>query len=247
MQPGNGNNTIRFLVPRNQKAQEHIANNTVLLTEILVRLPVKSLLSRSRCIRPETASWRVSGNPFVAHLNTLAQPCFLQGVLCSMLPASTSTSRKKSSERFQCRRSLKDGKRGVCLHLVEVYTCPTTQFDVLEMAARDCSEWNVKYRVDLDTVVMAYPAMKSSYVDDPGSLHYYLFDVLGVFGGVEGEEEEDCLVLRVPGKILRFSLGKMTFKEICDFESSRGIEMDGCVRSYRWFDVFHLVQSFSRL
>ncbi|GJZ28479.1 F-box protein-like protein [Tanacetum coccineum] len=83
---------------------------------------------------------------------------------------------------------------------------------VYEMSS-DHSGWFIKYQVDLDELPNVYPEMIRSYLD-PSSCHYYEFEVLDF---VRGEKEEDTfMVVRIPGKIIRYNVFDKSFKQIFD-------------------------------
>ncbi|KAM7504604.1 hypothetical protein LguiB_003508 [Lonicera macranthoides] len=74
-------------------------------------------------------------------------------------------------EDFEERRLRYFGVSNNHLHLVEIYGPCTTIFNVYEME-RDYSGWFVKFRVDLDALMNAFPESISRYLD-PSDLHYY--------------------------------------------------------------------------
>ncbi|KAF2315834.1 hypothetical protein GH714_040378 [Hevea brasiliensis] len=99
------------------------------------------------------------------------------------------------------------------LCLVEIHSRSSTQFNVCEME-RDHSGWSVKYRVNLDGVVSAFPGMIKSYLN-PSMLNYYVYQIMGI----EREEtnEGDYLVLHIPAQIVRYNLKDGSFRKLCDF------------------------------
>ncbi|XP_059669334.1 F-box protein At5g07610-like [Cornus florida] len=132
------------------------------------------------------------------------------------------------------------GKSHDHLHLVEIYFM--TQFDVYEMK-RDYSEWFVKYRVDLEGVVSAFPEMILNHFD-PLDLESYAFSILSL---VRGErDEESFLVLHTPGKVLRYNIADKTFKKLCDVGPhccfAENLEVKSSLR-YAWFDAFQYIES----
>ncbi|XP_076959531.1 F-box protein At5g07610-like [Bidens hawaiensis] len=82
----------------------------------------------------------------------------------------------------------------------------TLQVNVYEML-RDRSGWFVRYRVELDDVLRAYP---------PTMLCGYIFSIIDV---IRGEKEEDTfMVLKINNKnILTFNVLDKSFKNIHDF------------------------------
>ncbi|CAH1445686.1 unnamed protein product [Lactuca virosa] len=86
------------------------------------------------------------------------------------------------------------------------------QLNVYEML-NDHSGLFLKYGVELDEVPIAYPEMIHSYLD-PSSPYYYKFEFFDV---VRGEEEEEMfIVIKIPGKIIRYNVVDKSFKQIFD-------------------------------
>ncbi|KAM7465802.1 hypothetical protein LguiB_013364 [Lonicera macranthoides] len=145
-------------------------------------------------------------------------------------------------EDFGERRLMYFGVSNNHLHLVEIYGPRITIFNVYEME-RDYSGWFVKYSVDLDVLMNAFPESISRHLD-PSDLHYYQFVILGL----------------VPGKAIGYRFKDRTFRKLCDFppgetdiecgdnESSTDIECAGSESSLKfngWFDAFEFVESLS--
>ncbi|KAL7582117.1 hypothetical protein Lser_V15G43669 [Lactuca serriola] len=100
------------------------------------------------------------------------------------------------------------------LHFVEAADRSVShlQLNVYDML-NDHSGWFLKYRVDLDELPDAYPEMIRDYLD-PSSQGYYEFEVFDV---VRGErEDETFMVIRIPGRIIRFNVVDKSFKQISD-------------------------------
>ena len=86
------------------------------------------------------------------------------------------------------------------------------QLNVYEMLSGH-SGWFLKYQVELDELPVAYPEFNHEYLP-PSSPHYYEFEVLDV---VRGENEEDTfIVVRIPGKIIRYNVFDKSFNQIYD-------------------------------
>ncbi|KAL4557172.1 hypothetical protein LXL04_035344 [Taraxacum kok-saghyz] len=101
------------------------------------------------------------------------------------------------------------------LHLVERANRSDNshlQLNVYEML-NDHSGWFLKYRVELDEFVNAYPEMINSY-QDPSSPRYYEFEVFDVVRGKE--DDETFVVIKVPGKIIRYNIVDKSFKRLFD-------------------------------
>ncbi|XP_057477011.1 F-box protein At5g07610-like isoform X2 [Actinidia eriantha] len=171
----------------------------------------------------ETGSWRASGDPFTADLNTQ----FLSGVYWNnainwfnssgeslyfniederlgVMPMPPIPPGEWSGRQFRYY-----GESRGHLHLVEIYG-PTTQFVVHEME-RDYSGWFVKYHVDLHEVGLAFPDMLRRLSWDLTCCSFAILSLI--------RREEDVgsfLVLHVPGKILRYNLADKNFKELRD-------------------------------
>ncbi|KAJ9546250.1 hypothetical protein OSB04_025957 [Centaurea solstitialis] len=108
------------------------------------------------------------------------------------------------------------GECGGHLHLVERCQAEIPlHLNVYEMMS-DHSGWFIKYQVELDELVIAYPEMISSY-RDPSSPYYYDFKVLDV---VRRGEEESFMVVCTPGKMIRFDLMDKSFSQIYDLNLS---------------------------
>lgn len=152
------------------------------------------------------------------------------------------------------RRHIRNGKHVLFgesdghLHLIaELFT---TKFQVFEME-NDYSGWFVKYHVDLDGFVAAFPAVVRSYLDPLTTvcLEYYAFSILGVIRREENEDES-LLLLNVPDKIVSYSLKDGTLKELLDLlpdDERYVIRLSGssnvCGPRYTNFNVFHYTES----
>ncbi|PWA45136.1 F-box family protein [Artemisia annua] len=85
---------------------------------------------------------------------------------------------------------------------------------VYEMSS-DHSGWFIKYQVDLDELPDVYPEMIQCSYLDRSSRHYYEFEVLDVVRG-ENEENSTFMVVRIPGKIIRYNVFDKSFNQIYD-------------------------------
>ncbi|KAJ8752832.1 hypothetical protein K2173_008567 [Erythroxylum novogranatense] len=217
----------------------------------------------------ETRSWRLAGDPFLAHVNTL----FKYGVFCNnavhwisawghSLYFNIGEEKVKEMpmpplpEGWEERRYVYFGSNRNHLHLVEIYSPPTTQFDVYEMKS-DYSEWLVKYRIDLSEIVAAFPEVVRIHYD-PSSLNYHTFNMLGpkynrpvhnILCIIREEQDEDSyMVLHIPGNIVSYSFKDKTFRKIRDFVPDYANEdhnrIHGSAFGFRWFEVFQFVESF---
>ncbi|XP_073147658.1 F-box protein At5g07610-like [Henckelia pumila] len=98
------------------------------------------------------------------------------------------------------------------LHFIDMRG-PQVKLVVHELK-RDYSEWFVKYRVDLSAVVVANPVMASIRGGDPMFWGGFVYEVLAA---VRGEEEGDSfLVLRIPGKVVRYDIVLKSFRDLAE-------------------------------
>ncbi|KAD4982816.1 hypothetical protein E3N88_19487 [Mikania micrantha] len=97
------------------------------------------------------------------------------------------------------------------LHLVDTAQHENRlHLNVYEMLM-DHSGWFVKYEVRLDELPGAFPEMIHNH-HHPSSPFYYEFHVFDV---VRCEKEEDTfMVIRIPGKIIRYNVHDKSFKEM---------------------------------
>nr|XP_009621120.2 F-box protein At5g07610-like [Nicotiana tomentosiformis] len=104
------------------------------------------------------------------------------------------------------------------LHLIQVSRQKLTLYNIYEMK-NDGTEWFLKYEVNVEDVVLAYPRIIRRYLE-PTDFHYYAMAVVNV---VRGEKEEDTfLVLHIPEMaILRYNLADKLFHMLCDFDSGQ--------------------------
>ncbi|XP_058202946.1 F-box protein At5g07610-like [Rhododendron vialii] len=98
---------------------------------------------------------------------------------------------------------------GVCggsLILIQNLLIPAKKLVILELDIKSCQwvTWVLKYRVDLRTIVSAFPEIE----DD------FKYSVLCF---LEGEEKEDySLVLAIPGRVISYNLNRRTFYVLGD-------------------------------
>ncbi|KAL4557170.1 hypothetical protein LXL04_035342 [Taraxacum kok-saghyz] len=100
------------------------------------------------------------------------------------------------------------------LHLVETSDRSESHLHLnLYEMLNDHSGWVLKYRVELDELINAYPEMIGNRLD-PSNPQYYEFEVFDV---VRGEEEDETfMVIRIPGRIIRYNVADKSFKQISD-------------------------------
>ncbi|KAL3837870.1 hypothetical protein ACJIZ3_022461 [Penstemon smallii] len=100
------------------------------------------------------------------------------------------------------------------LHLIERYDNDSTLY-VYEMK-RDHSEWLFKHQVDISIVASKYHGIT---FDNDEPRNGYGFSVFSFVRGKE-VEEDSFLILQAELKVIRFNLGRKTFKVIFDLEGT---------------------------
>ncbi|CAK9182730.1 unnamed protein product, partial [Ilex paraguariensis] len=176
----------------------------------------------------ETGLWRRSGNPFRSSV-TFKKGVFWNGAinwfnssgdfLCFnvdeewlrtlAMPPAPNGGEKRMVKYF--------GESCGHLHLIENYGPPTIHFIVYEMG-RNYSGWFVKYVVDLDPVMKAFPESMNRGVGS-SDLNYYMFLILTLTR--MGNDEESFLLFTLPAKAMRYNLSDKTFEKAFDFEEGR--------------------------
>ncbi|KAF5761744.1 putative F-box domain-containing protein [Helianthus annuus] len=97
------------------------------------------------------------------------------------------------------------------MHLVDTANGENHLHLIVYEMMSDYSGWFVKFQVELDDLPGAFPEMINSYLH-PSSPYYYQFNVIDV---VRGENEEDTfMVVRIPGKLIRYNVHDKSFKQI---------------------------------
>ncbi|PHT45267.1 hypothetical protein CQW23_14425 [Capsicum baccatum] len=87
----------------------------------------------------------------------------------------------------------------------------------------DGMEWFLKYQVNVEDVVNAFPHTILHYLE-PTDWHYFAIVVLLV---VRGEKEEDAfMVLHIPGMIIRYNLKDYIFYKLGEFGNTSTNEDD---------------------
>lgn len=105
-------------------------------------------------------------------------------------------------------------------HLYLVLVCKRQKlsfYDIYEMNS-DGTEWYVKYQVNVEDVVNAFPHMIQRY-HDPTDWNHLAMSVLCVVRGEKEEEEEAFMILHIPKMIIRYNLRDNTFYKLCEFEN----------------------------
>ncbi|CAL5366786.1 unnamed protein product [Camellia sinensis] len=203
----------------------------------------------------ETGSWRACGEPFTANRNSeFRSGVYWNGAINWFNSLGDSLYFNMEGERVRTipmpliphgdwkRRPFRYyGESNDHLHFVEIYG-PRTQFDVYEIE-RDYSGCFVKYHVDLGSVRVAFPQMMQRISRDT---MYYLFAILSIVREKK-DDEDSFMVLHIPGKILRYSLGDESFEKICDVGAEH-CDGNGMVEDsfmYSWFHSFQYIESVS--
>ncbi|XP_026400300.1 F-box protein At5g07610-like [Papaver somniferum] len=177
----------------------------------------------------ETKSWRLSGEPFSSARDTYDKPgVFWNGNLHwirKWIDYSRFDIEQESLKTMPVpprhdaggwdSRMIKSEYFGECnghLYFIEIYHSSATQFDILEMES-DYSRWNVRYRVNLEQLIIAYPSIIGNHVEANEVFHdHYDFSVLLV----DEDEKSSKLVLQIPGKTISYDLNEMSFKGLFD-------------------------------
>ncbi|GLT80289.1 hypothetical protein SLA2020_517380 [Shorea laevis] len=201
----------------------------------------------------ETGDWKLCGSPFVAPFDMV----FNNGVFCNgsihwISPTGSPMYFDVSNERIgmlptvpiveqqSTRRFRYFGESGGHLHLIEIYGPRTTQFRVLEME-KDYSKWVVRYQIDFDSLVSAYPEMVLNYLD-PHDSCYYAFIILFLIR--EEKEEDSSLLLHIPDKIISFNIRKKTFRELCHLSGNSSVNGKGRhSMQFGWLDAYQYFES----
>ncbi|CAN4116497.1 unnamed protein product [Withania somnifera] len=177
----------------------------------------------------ETKKWRISGPPFPAHYDIGFR---YTGVywndaiywICGDNSLRFNVEQEKL-ENFPMPcigRSWDDeeeirvayyGESCGYLHLVQVYSRQKlTFYNIYEMKSNG-TEWFLKYQVNVEDVVNAFPHMIRHYLE-PTDWHYLAMVVLCV---IRGEKEEDAfMILHIPKMVIRFNLRDYTFYKLCE-------------------------------
>ncbi|EEF51602.1 hypothetical protein RCOM_1501190 [Ricinus communis] len=138
------------------------------------------------------------------------------------------------------RRVIYFGESGGHLNLIEIYHHAATQFNVCELA-KDYSGWFVKYRIELEEVIIAFPEMIKTQFE-PTVLNYYAYEIWCI---VRGESDENSyMVLHMPAKIIRYNLKGKSFKKLCDFppdSGATGFHEDAM--NFRWGNAYTYIRS----
>ncbi|XVE63852.1 hypothetical protein DITRI_Ditri07aG0054500 [Diplodiscus trichospermus] len=133
------------------------------------------------------------------------------------------------------------GEFGDRLHLVLTNGRHSrSKFDVYQME-RDVSRWFVKYQVDLNALISAYPEMTNSS-SQPSDSDYHAFRILAV---VCKENEASFMVLHIPGKAISYSFKDKSFTLLHDFAPGC-TDIEGCIMfesddAYPYIPTFAIV------
>ncbi|OIT07887.1 f-box protein [Nicotiana attenuata] len=103
------------------------------------------------------------------------------------------------------------------LLLVQVHSRQKLTFYNIYEMKNDGREWFLKYEVNVEDVVAAFPHMIRHYLE-PTEWHYLAMAVLCVVRGEK--EEDDFMVLHIPRMVIRYNLRDYTFYKLCEFGNS---------------------------
>lgn len=163
-------------------------------------------------------SWRISGSPFTApfdmvfdngvfwnggiHWISPSRSCLAFDVdkeTLGSIPTPPASGHGGDSRRFRY-----FGESHGHLHFFEIYRSNATQFKVFEME-KDSSKWFVKYNVDLNPVISAFPEIIRDHRIDPGDRKtYYAFVMLLLVR--EEDDKDPSMMIHIPGKIISHNL-----------------------------------------
>ncbi|EEF36137.1 F-box protein At5g07610 [Ricinus communis] len=200
----------------------------------------------------EIAAWRLSGLPFVAPFDMVFDNGVFWNGAIHWISATgnaiyfdmdreciSSMPKLPFSYEWGKRRFRYFGESDGHLHLIEIYGLRTTQFNVYEME-KDYSFWRIRYRVQLDHVVAAFPEMVRSYLD-AGDSNYYAFVVLSLVE--EDATEESSLLLHIPGKVISYNLKNKTFKKVCELSYGTGGSRTKESLQFGWLDAYQYIET----
>ena len=208
-----------------------------------------------------TGDWRLSGKPFRAPFDMVFYDgVFWNGAVHWISPSGASLYFGIDEGRIDTmpppppgpggwgkRRIRHFGESGGHLHIIEIYGPRTTQFVVYEME-RDYSNWGVRFSVDLDKVIAAFPEITQNYLD-AHDLYYYAYNVLCLIRGGGGNEEDFSLLLQIRGKIICYNIKDGSFKNVYDVAHGnppalshvKASSLIGCLEVYPYMETLTCV------
>ncbi|KAK9181427.1 hypothetical protein WN944_024564 [Citrus x changshan-huyou] len=212
----------------------------------------------------QTGSWRLSGLPFVLLYNLKHKVgVFWNGALHWIDPFYSCLCFKVDEEQlqempmppFQVPSNLIErlgmmvaealGRSVVCfgesrehLHIVVNNDRCRKKFNVYEMK-RDYSGWFVKYHVNLDALINAFPEIDASLDDFQQPSAYHEYSILGIIR--EANDEQSYMVLHIRGKAIRYNLNDKTFTKICDFDPGHEV-INGSQLKFEWSHASHYIE-----
>ncbi|XP_010050919.1 F-box protein At5g07610 [Eucalyptus grandis] len=194
--------------------------------------------------------WRLSGSPFVAPFDMVFDNgVFWNGGVHWISPTGASLCFDVKKEQFRtmprlpisenrgCRRFRYFGESHGHLHFFEIYGSRTAQFKIFELE-KDYSGWFVKYHVELDSIVSAFPEVVRNYMD-PDYMNYYAFVMLHLVR--EGNNEESSLLVHLPGKILTYNVGDKTFRKLYEIPADQSNGYGSL--QYGWLDAYEFIET----
>ncbi|KAH9678591.1 F-box protein [Citrus sinensis] len=213
----------------------------------------------------QTGSWRLSGVPFILPYNSqYGAGVFWNAAIHWISHCHACLCFKVDEEQLQempmppltrdpadriegfMRSFVYFGESREHLHFVVNVDNHSKKFDVYEMQ-RDYSGYFVKYRVDLDVIIAAFPEMDVPS-DEDDFLFFYAFDcykysILGIIR--EANDEESYMVLHIPGKVIRYKLNDKTFTKICDFHPGHE-DVEGSQLEFTRLHAYHYMETLAR-
>lgn len=194
----------------------------------------------------EIGAWRLCGSPFVASYDMVFDNgVFWNGAIHWISPTGNAMCFDVDRERIAAmpniHPSLEEGRGKrrfryfgeFCghLYLIQIYGPRLTQFNVLELA-EDYSKWSIKYLVDLNGMVSAFPEIVSD------SSHY-TFVLLFLLE--QENQEESSLLLHIPGKIISYNLKDKTFKTVLGLAPS--CYGSQSLLQFGWHDAYQYIET----
>ncbi|XP_009593722.1 F-box protein At5g07610-like [Nicotiana tabacum] len=213
----------------------------------------------------ETMKWRVSGPPFPARYDIGFEytGVYWNGAIyweCGDNSLRFNVEHEKL-EKFPTPcigRSWDDEESRVAyygesygyLHLVQVHSRQKLSFYNIYEMKNDGTEWFLKYQVNVEDVVAAFPHMIRHYLE-PTDWHYLAMAVLCVVRGEK--EEDDFMVLHIPRMVIRYNLRDYTFYKLCEFGNSTNdddqfeeedeVPVTLVSLEFGWFSAFQYIES----
>ncbi|KAJ6343008.1 hypothetical protein OIU78_010849 [Salix suchowensis] len=106
--------------------------------------------------------------------------------------------------------------------------------------------WFAKYHIDLDLIAGAFSEMIMSSSLDLWGLTSYAFEILAFVRG-ESDEDSFSVLLRIPGKVIRYDFKDKSSTKLCDFnptvDQGIGTRPENESKFVGMFNVFQYIES----